>query len=217
MKSNLYIAGNASMYGNTASTYAPGIYNNGNLYAQDGIRVEDGIYISNRESVVQINGALEPNTIVQINQSDYVVPDESQAPIIIAVATSSYPTLTETDLAAFRKPQTGFENWNIEFDDTHTQIVLVPYNPEVYTITYQNLQGATHSNPTAYTVDTPTFPLLPPSRIKCKQFMGWFDELNRKRTEIIEGTAGNLTLTAHWDNLGCYEKIGYVYTPKRSC
>lgn len=217
MNSNLYISNDTSIYGNTADTLADGIYNSGNLYVEDTINIENGVYIEDGTSVLNISNALSTDAVIQIDQSNYVTPDVTLAPIIIAQASDTYPTLSETDLQAFRKPTTDFERWELQLAADNTQIVLVPKLPDEYTITYQNLHGATHTNPTIYTSETPTIILTAPTHIKCKYFTGWFNESGTKTNTIPQGTTGNIVLTAHWDTIGCAEKIGYICIPKRHC
>lgn len=214
--SSLYISDNASIYGNEATSIAPGIYNGGDLYAEDSIDIENGVYIEDRTSVVNISNALTSNTIIQIDLSNYVAPDESLAPIIIAQATDTYPILNEIDLLAFRKPQTEFEEWELQLAANNTQIVLVPRYIEEYTITYQNLHGASHTNPPTYTSETPTIILTAPTHVKCNYFIGWFNESGINITTIPQGTTGNIVLTARWDKIGCYDKIGYICIPKKN-
>lgn len=217
MNSSLYISGDANIYENTATMYAVDIYNAGTIYVEGNIHIINGIYLENRESVLNILHELPSSAVIQLEQSNYVIPDESLAPIVVAVATDSYPTLTIVDLQTFRKPQTGFENWEFQLAENNTQIVLAPIPaPEEYTITYLNLHGATQSNPTTYTSVTPTFTLYPPTYIGCKYFLGWYDDKNQIRRAIIQGTTGNIVLTAKWQELGCC-KIGYVCRPKVLC
>ncbi|GHT51150.1 hypothetical protein AGMMS49982_07840 [Bacteroidia bacterium] len=64
-----------------------------------------------------------------------------------------------------------------------------------YTITYNNLQGASHSNPTTYTIETPTFTLANPGGISFHTFVGW-EEGN---TTIETGSTGDKTFTAKWE------------------
>lgn len=215
MNSKLYISSDTKMSGNTASNNAPGIYNQSSqLFVEGLLTLEDGIYISDRNSVVKIQNELTESAKIQINQSTYVMPDASLSPIVIAESTDTHPTLTVRDLQAFIKPVQNFERWAVELNTDQTQIVLVYYELEEYTIAYQNLQGATHTNPTTYTIETPTIMLTNPSSLRCKQFLGWFDENNRIRREITQGTSGNIVLTARWDNIGCC-KIGYICSPRR--
>lgn len=208
MNSNLYISGDANIQGNTATSMAPGIYNGSNVHIEGERNLENGIYIEDRESALQITAELTAGSIVQIDNSDYVTPDETLAPIIVAVATPSYPSLTTVDLQAFRKPPIGFETWEYQLLENNTQIGLVKKQVVEYTITYQNLYEATHTNPTTYTSETPTIVLTPPSFVCNKLFEGWFNEQGVRVFEIPQGTTGDLVLTAGWLNLKvCKKKV----------
>lgn len=208
MNSKLYISGDANIQGNTATSMAPGIYNGANVYIEGERNLENGVYIEDRESALQITAELTAESIVQIDNSDYVTPDEALAPIIVAVSTDTHPTLTSSDLQAFRKPPVGFENWEYQLLENNTQIGLVKKLVVEYTITYQNLYEATHTNPTTYTTDTPTIVLTPPSFVCNKLFKGWFDEQGVRVFEIPQGTTGNILLTADWLNLKiCKKKV----------
>lgn len=209
MNSNLYISGDAKMYGNMASTYADGIYNGGNVYIEGNIDISNDVYIVDRASALNILNELPSDTVIQIGNSDYVIPDESLAPIIVAVATPTHPTLTISDLQAFKKPSVGFENWEYQLLEDDTQIGLVPRLIEEYSITYQNLHGATHTNPPTYTAETPTFTLTDPTYRRCRYFAGWFNENGIRVMQIKQGTTGNIVLTARWDNVGC-RRMGRV-------
>lgn len=216
MDSNLYLSRTAHIFGNIATSYAPGIYNGGNLYVEDSTVNEDGVYIVTENNIVKINGALSSDAVIQLDTSDYITPDESKAPIVVAIVTDSYPLLTTTDLKAFRKPTVGFERWHLYLNADNNQILLGLIPIEEYSITYQNLHGATHTNPTTYTSETPTIILTPPSKVRCRLFIGWYNENGIKITEIPQGTVGNIVLTANWENVGiCKEKIGYICMPKK--
>lgn len=209
MNSTLYISGNASIYDNDATSYAPGIYNGSVLYAKNNVNIIDGIYIPSKENVIRIDNALTQTAVLQINASNYVTPDPSISPILIAVGTPTYPTLTETDLSAFRKPS-GFEDWMFQLSDDQTELFLVLIPPVSYTISYENLHGSTHTNPTSYTIETPTIVLTPPTPLKCRYFVGWFDINGIRVDQIPQGTVGDIVLYARWDTIGCHQKIGYV-------
>ncbi len=66
-----------------------------------------------------------------------------------------------------------------------------------YTITYELDPSATNTNPTYYTVETPKLTLTAPT-LNGYSFDGWYDG-NTKVTEISEGSTGNRTLTARWN------------------
>lgn len=195
METNLTIRDNFKIYDNRATVYAPGVYNEANLYVADQRDITNGVYIENRSAVVQILDELPDGTAIQIDNSNYVYPDITKAPIVIAVATDTHPILTENDRKAFIKPPTGFENWVISLFN-QTEVVL---SLEEYDIEYFNLMGAINPNPDSYNSGTPTFPLLPPSAIPGYTFIGWFDENGNQVTEITQGSSGNLKLYARWE------------------
>ena len=70
-------------------------------------------------------------------------------------------------------------------------------NPIKYTISYYNVEGATNTNPTTYTVESNDITLENPTRNGYK-FEGWFDSKNNQVTEIKKGSTGKLELTAKW-------------------
>ena len=74
------------------------------------------------------------------------------------------------------------------------------WNIETYTIRYENLNGATNSNPTSYTVETATITLQDPEARDGYAFGGWYSdaECTTEVTEIPEGSTGDITLYAKW-------------------
>ncbi len=74
------------------------------------------------------------------------------------------------------------------------------WTPIEYQITYHHIDGATHTNPTSYTVETPTFTLQAPTK-ELYTFEGWYQQADfsgDKVTQITEGTTGNIDLYAKW-------------------
>ncbi len=61
-----------------------------------------------------------------------------------------------------------------------------------YTITYEGLGGATHSNPATYTVETETITFTNPNERTGYTFAGW------NPASIAKGSTGNKTVTATW-------------------
>ena len=84
--------------------------------------------------------------------------------------------------------------WSIDGDITIDAV----YSPITYTVTYNNLEGTTHSNPDTYTIETSTITLLDPTYRTGYNFVGWFDALNggNEVTEITLGSTGDLELFA---------------------
>ena len=69
-----------------------------------------------------------------------------------------------------------------------------------YSITYNGTEGATHSNPTSYTIKSESITLVEPIR-DGYTFNGWtFDGQTEpiKSVTIAEGSTGNKTYTANW-------------------
>lgn len=88
--------------------------------------------------------------------------------------------------------------------------VYAYYEPTVYTITYI-LDGGENDtlNPVSYTIETPTFALLDPSRIGCT-FDGWFNDSDVQVTSVELGSTGDLVLTAKYTISVAYLTIHYV-------
>ena len=66
------------------------------------------------------------------------------------------------------------------------------WTPTQYTITYNGLEGATHSNPTNYTIESETITFTAPSERVGYNFTGW------NPVSIAKGSTGNKTVTAQW-------------------
>lgn len=79
---------------------------------------------------------------------------------------------------------------------------------QIYTITYENLHGAEHSNPTQFTQESETIVFSAPT-LAGYAFDGWYAEPEyiTPVTEIKTGTTGDQTLYAKWNkkNLITYE------------
>lgn len=61
-----------------------------------------------------------------------------------------------------------------------------------YNITYEGLEGATHSNPSTYNVETATITFTTPSNREDYVFKGWTP------ASIAKGSTGDKTVTAQW-------------------
>ena len=74
------------------------------------------------------------------------------------------------------------------------------WNIETYTITYENLNDATHTNPKEYTVETAAITLTDPTERAGYVFAGWYSDANytTKVTQIPQGSTGDITLYAKW-------------------
>lgn len=87
-------------------------------------------------------------------------------------------------------------------DDIAQQITLyAKWTLRTYSITYNNLYGASNSNPTTYNVQSPTITLNAPGlRTDCT-FDGWYNNpqfTGQAVTQILGGSAGPITLYAKW-------------------
>lgn len=133
---------------NTAGR-GPGVYNEGRIEVNGYRPLENGLGISQRSAVARITGPLLPDSLILLNETDYVAPDPSAAPIVVAEATEEYPVLTQTDADAFHKPVSGFENWVIRLSDDGQRVELVLI---MYTLTYR---GNDEGGPAAQLVPDP--------------------------------------------------------------
>ena len=71
------------------------------------------------------------------------------------------------------------------------------WTAHTYNLTYEGLEGATHSNPATYTIETSTITLTNPSARAGYTFTGWTcggDAI----TQIAVGSTGDKTITANW-------------------
>lgn len=175
-----------------------GVYNEG-IFAVDGYRLlENGLGISGLDSAVHITAQIQPGSSIQLEENDYVRPDLSAAPIVVAVATEDYPLLTPSDANGFYKPVQNFEYWEVKLNDARTQVQLVPAEYEIH---YDNLQGATNPNPASYDYYTQDIILEAPIWTGSdRQFLGWFDapQEGNQVTVIPSGSSGERTLYARW-------------------
>ena len=81
------------------------------------------------------------------------------------------------------------------------------WTPTTYSITYENMDGATNPNKfSSYTVETSTITLKNPSKDGAT-FLGWFSEQGKSTgdwgkqiTKIDKGSVGNITLYAKWSD-----------------
>ena len=66
------------------------------------------------------------------------------------------------------------------------------WNAITYNITYEGLEGATHSNPATYTIESETITFTNPSERTGYTFAGW------NPTSIEQGSTGNKTVTSNF-------------------
>lgn len=122
-------------FSDNTAPFGNGIYNDSFLYLEGSREISSGVYIENRSSVVQLKNALTEASVIQLENSVYVIPNVSGTPIVVGEATSDYPELSRTDAAAFRKPVDGFESWGIFLSEDNTRVLLAPL--PYYTIAFE--------------------------------------------------------------------------------
>lgn len=137
----------------------------------------------------------------------------------IGEGTAGYPLLTQEDADAFLKPKQDFEGWEIQLNNDNTQVLLTPV---IYLIQYENLCGAVNPNPVSYTITAPTIELLPPHGIAGYRFLGWFNAITggNQIADIPQGSSGNITLYARWEEITEYCTItfcGNDKCPPKAC
>jgi len=90
-------------------------------------------------------------------------------------------------------------NTTYSFSATANLTLQARFNPISYTITYNNLNGATNNNPTSYTYGTAITLVNPGTRIGYA-FDGYFDNMTggNKVTDISSTSTGNKILYARW-------------------
>ncbi|MBR1929136.1 MAG: InlB B-repeat-containing protein [Paludibacteraceae bacterium] len=85
--------------------------------------------------------------------------------------------------------------------------VTAAYSITNYTITYNNLNGASNTNPMSYTVATADINLADPGERSGYVFKGWYDDAvyTNRVTTIANGSTGDISLYAKW-------AVGYTIT-----
>ncbi|MBQ9426081.1 MAG: InlB B-repeat-containing protein [Paludibacteraceae bacterium] len=91
---------------------------------------------------------------------------------------------------------------NTKFRPTaNNTVVDADFDAIVYSITYNNMEDATHSNPTSYTIESSTITLTDPS-LTGGYFKGWYtdEDFNSavSTPAIAAGSTGNKTYYAKW-------------------
>ena len=90
-------------------------------------------------------------------------------------------------------PNTTYTNEESKWKSTEDVTLYAKWIPDTYTITYNRLNGATHSNPATYTIEqTPLTFAAPTTTPKGYTFAGW------NPATLAEGTTGNQSVTASW-------------------
>ena len=75
--------------------------------------------------------------------------------------------------------------------------LVAHWTSHLYSITFENLGGATNDNPTSYTIIMPDIVLANPGERTGFTFVGWKEGLD-DITTIAHGSTGNKTITAVW-------------------
>ena len=123
-------------------------------------------------------------------------------------AQSNVGQVTGLSITANAKNGYQFEEWSITngngsftsttattttFKPTVASTIQANFSPINYTITYDNLKSATHSNPTTYTIESETITFTAPtSKPTGYTFTNW------SPASIVTGSTGNKTVTANW-------------------
>ena len=91
----------------------------------------------------------------------------------------------------------AWESYTLGTEDITIKAV---YSLITYGITYNNVSGATNSNPTIYNVEDQPLALVAASKAHYT-FLGWYSdaEFNNEVTEISVGTTGPVMLYAKWE------------------
>ncbi len=87
---------------------------------------------------------------------------------------------------------TNQQSVNLSSTNNDNITLYAQWTPTQYTITYNGLEGATHSNPTNYTIESETITFTAPSERIGYNFTGW------NPASIAKGSTGNKTVTAQW-------------------
>ena len=86
----------------------------------------------------------------------------------------------------------------IKTGDVGNLYLTARWDPNNYTITYSNIEGANNPNTeTGYAVYSDNIILDDATKVGYN-FEGWYDDDDNKVNEIVTGSAGDLNLTAEW-------------------
>src|SRR5690606_10884636 len=94
----------------------------------------------------------------------------------------------------------GDEVLSIALGSTGNVTLYARWSAISYNITYNNLQGTTHSNTSSYTIESETITLLDPSSRTGYTFVGWFTQLagGVEVESIVLGSTGAKVVYARW-------------------
>ena len=92
----------------------------------------------------------------------------------------------------------GWTNSSSQFIGTSDGTLYTKWNIITYNLTYENLNGASNSNPATYNVTTATINLADPGSIIGYTFVNWTCG-GSPITQIVLGSTGDKTITANWN------------------
>ncbi len=82
-------------------------------------------------------------------------------------------------------------------ETTQEEVTTQPDGPAVYTITYEGLEEAVHTNPASYTAQqAEQIVLWDPTPRAGYVFAGWF--IGQQKITTLSGQTGDLVITAQW-------------------
>ena len=151
-----------------------------------------------------INATFSPkNYTVQfsMNGKSGTAPSDATVAYGGTVTKPNDPTSTGYKFDGWYKESACTNKWNFTTDTISGNTTLyAKWTTSSYSITYNNLQGTTTSNPTSYNIETATFTLSNPTARTHYSFLGWYTSLEggTKVTQITKGSTGDKTFYAHW-------------------
>lgn len=195
-----------------------GMYHDGTAYTLDGNKLKDmipyGAYV--------VGGADYDSEGLEASSTTVALTQYTATFDLKGINTTPIPNINYTIETGFTLPQlpsitgydmeqskwvreTGTEEYNgvpvlTDRESTGTIQYKASWVPYVYTITYNTAGGTLDgSEKKSYTVEDETYELstTTPTRDNY-EFAGWYDEKGEKKERIVQGSTGDLTLTARW-------------------
>lgn len=151
-------------------------------------------------NVSSISQSLVLNATWSINQ--YTITFNTAGGTSISPITQDYNTAVVAPSDPTRVGY-SFNGWSQAVPSTmpgSNLTITAQWTPVNYSITYNNLEETTHSNPAVYTIETPTITLTNPSERSGFNFAGWYTALEggSQVTQIILGSTGDIDVYARW-------------------
>ncbi|GHV72253.1 hypothetical protein FACS1894201_00420 [Bacteroidia bacterium] len=110
---------------------------------------------------------------------------------------STVPTKAGFAFVGWYKEAACINAWNFASDRvTNDTTLYAKWNLVSYTITYNNMNGATNSNPANYTIESSLITLVNPGARVGYTFIGW-----EEGSTIPANSTGNKTFTAQWTQI----------------